>query len=56
MFVDTEVKKSAFHKPKYPIVINEVNIGKTMVLTRFPMVKKVVNALSNTTMIGQLSH
>ena len=49
MFGDIEVKKSAFHKFKYPIDINEVSIGKIVM-------SKVLNALLDTKMITKLNH
>ena len=36
----TDVKKSAFHKSKYPIDINEVNIGKIVISNKVLYGKK----------------
>lgn len=39
-FDDIEVKKSAFHRSKYPIDINEVNIDKIVISEKAPSGKK----------------
>ena len=36
----TDVKKSSFHKSKYPIDINEVNIGKIVISNKVLYGKK----------------
>ena len=39
-FDDIEIKKSAFHRSKYPIDINEVNIDKIVISEKAPSGKK----------------
>ena len=39
-FDDIEVKKSAFHRSKYPIDINAVNIDKIVISEKAPSGKK----------------
>lgn len=39
-FDDIEVKKSAFHRSKHPIDINEVNIDKIVISEKAPSGKK----------------
>ena len=39
-FDDIEVKKSAFHRSKYAIDINEVNIDKIVISEKAPSGKK----------------
>ena len=44
-FNGIEVKKNVFHNCKYPINIDKVAIEKSACLTRFHIVKKVLNTL-----------
>lgn len=55
-FDNIEIKKSAFHSSNYLINIDKVNIEKKSILTRFHMVKVVLNtALITMTMI-EINH
>ena len=53
-FCNATVKKSAFHKSKYPIDMSEVHIKKY--LKKFHMVKRTLNILLVTRIVKKLDH